>query len=296
MTTEVLQADEPIVEQKKRGHGLRKLVEFYRLRSQGLLLLFGYVFIVALIGYGWRIREEQPFTPESGFGYALGIIGGSLMLLLLLYPLRKHSPRMRRWGPIRYWFKVHMFFGVIGPVCVIFHSGYQLGSMNSTIALFCTLLVASSGLVGRYFYTRIHHGLYGRKATLEELGRHVHLLAGSLEQHLADFPEISERIDTYAERARTRPKGLLPGMVNLVATALYTWGLYLRMWWILRRLPGRERRALLRHIGALMQSMRKVADFHFYERLFSLWHMLHFPLFLMLLLSGIVHVIAVHMY
>ena len=47
---------------------------------------------------------------------------------------------------------------------------------------------------------------------------------------------------------------------------------------------------------ARLESIRKIAEFNFYERLFSIWHLLHFPLFLMLIVSGIVHGIAVHMY
>jgi hypothetical protein len=39
-----------------------------------------------------------------------------------------------------------------------------------------------------------------------------------------------------------------------------------------------------------------VAEYRVYERLFSLWHVLHLPLFFMLLAAGIVHVIAVHVY
>ena len=39
-----------------------------------------------------------------------------------------------------------------------------------------------------------------------------------------------------------------------------------------------------------------VATFHAYERLFSLWHVLHMPLFFMLIIAGIVHVVAVHVY
>ena len=40
----------------------------------------------------------------------------------------------------------------------------------------------------------------------------------------------------------------------------------------------------------------QVMEFESYERLFSLWHVLHLPLFFMLLIAGIVHVVAVHVY
>ena len=42
--------------------------------------------------------------------------------------------------------------------------------------------------------------------------------------------------------------------------------------------------------------MRQVATFSLYERLFSLWHIFHMPLFLLLIISALVHVLAVHMY
>ncbi|MGB5624105.1 MAG: hypothetical protein WBM61_00125, partial [Woeseiaceae bacterium] len=42
--------------------------------------------------------------------------------------------------------------------------------------------------------------------------------------------------------------------------------------------------------------MRQVAQLSFYERLFSLWHVFHMPLFLVLVVSALVHVLAVHMY
>ena len=41
---------------------------------------------------------------------------------------------------------------------------------------------------------------------------------------------------------------------------------------------------------------RRVAEYRLYARLFSLWHVLHIPLFFMLLIAGIVHVIAVNVY
>ena len=51
-----------------------------------------------------------------------------------------------------------------------------------------------------------------------------------------------------------------------------------------------------RYITRGMQSARQVAEFESYERLFSFWHLLHIPLFFLLLAAGIVHVIAVHVY
>ena len=53
------------------------------------------------------------------------IIGGSMMLLLLLYPLRKQARFMRNAGPVKLWFRMHMTFGVLGPVCILYHCDFQ---------------------------------------------------------------------------------------------------------------------------------------------------------------------------
>ena len=128
-----------------------------------------YLSIFVLIFVGWKNKEYSNLTPESGAGYWLGIIGGTLMLVLLLYPLRKKVRFLNIFGKIKYWFKLHMLFGVLGPVAILFHANFSLGSTNSNVAFFSMVIVASSGLVGRYFYAKIHHGLYGRKANLKEL-------------------------------------------------------------------------------------------------------------------------------
>jgi hypothetical protein len=42
--------------------------------------------------------------------------------------------------------------------------------------------------------------------------------------------------------------------------------------------------------------LRQILEFHFYERLFSIWQLLHVPLLIMMLITGFVHVYAVHAY
>ncbi len=287
--------------------GLSQLVSLYRPRPTGVLAFLGYMSVMFLVYLGWQNRMEQPLTAESGLGYLLGIIGGVLMLLLLLYPLRKHARFMRRLGPVKFWFRTHMLFGVLGPVCILFHSGFRLGSTNSNVALMCMLMVASSGLVGRYFYTRIHHGLYGRKATLDELKNHSKLLHRTLSSSYHLAPWALSKINNFEKHVCGCSHNLLSSLWTLVSLGVRTWTLYLLFRFRLLLNPLTVitdtetdsltlRKTLAGHIGAHLASIRKVAEFHFYERLFGVWHVLHFPLFLMLIVSGFIHVIVVHLY
>jgi hypothetical protein len=252
---------------------LSGLISLYRPRLGGFVVMLAYVVVMFLIYAGWQQRPEWPMTAESGAGYALGIIGGSLMLLLMLYPLSKHFRVLRKIGSTRFWFRIHMLFGVLGPLCVLFHSGFQLGSLNSNIALFCMLIVATSGLIGRYFYTRIHHGLYGRKASLQELQQHSRFIGDALAKKLEKTPWVLERVQRFEERISKQSLSLMGSLWTLLSLGIRTWLLYL----IFRfasdtkkysisdeyTLNRRYKTHLNRHIGAHLASIRKVAEFHF---------------------------------
>jgi hypothetical protein len=59
---------------------------------------------------------------------------------------------------------------------------------------------------------------------------------------------------------------------------------------------GRLSRVACNYAERRLQLSRQIAAFRMYEGLFSLWHVLHLPLFFMLLIAGITHVVAVNVY
>jgi hypothetical protein len=153
------------------------------------------VFLVA----GWLLRDLKLLNPEQGTGYWLGIIGGSLMLSLLLYPLRKKVRFLHRLGSTRRWFRMHMILGLLGPLLVLYHCNFQLGSFNSRVALYCMLVVAVSGIIGRHFYAAIHRGLYGRKLTLGELQRELAISTGKSQGLATLMPKLIAKLDRLCE-------------------------------------------------------------------------------------------------
>src|SRR5581483_4021739 len=271
-------------------------------------LMFGLV-LTAVLFIGWRNSEEGALSPETGLGYWLGIAGASAMLLLLVYPLRKRIRALRSLGSISGWFRFHMILGLAGPALILFHSNFKLGSLNSNVALLAMLTVAGSGVVGRYLYSRVHFGLYGRRAEVQELLDHVDSLKHAIEGGLSMPERLCAALDAYARRAlegRNRASSSFFGSVGVLSSFRQRWRLvddivgYVgvegkRRGWSrrARRRRIREARQLLKQFFA---AVNKAAAFAFYERLFALWHVLHLPLFGLLVLAAIVHVIAVHLY
>jgi len=252
------------------------------------ILWYGAVLIVLTIG--WTVSEQRYVVPETGIGYWLGIVGGVLMLMLLVYPLRKRRPKWRYIGSVSFWFRLHMVLGIGGPVLVVFHSGYQLGSLNGRVAFFSMIIVALSGVVGRYFYRHIHHGLYGEKIRFDELYKTDDDWADKLPQSNVPITELAVALSAIESKLTIRHTG-----VN--RSFWYYW----TMRGQLRRLEKKVEKQIsetgIRHLlFDRIADLRSICRFGIHEVLFSYWHILHFPLFIMLIISASIHVIVVHFY
>jgi len=248
-----------------------------------------FLLIAYLLIKGWVNRENSYLTAESGIGYNIGIIGASMMLILLLYPVRKHVRFMRNWGPIKYWFQIHMMLGVTGPLFILYHSNFGLGSTNSNVALISMLIVSGSGLLGRIFYTKIHDGLYGRKVELNELRE----ILTDIKSHFTENEKFENSLNMYEIRL-LKDRHLLVAFLMMPVFRIYSSVVRHNIRQNIKAVS--ENADHLNDLNRYFNVMLRVSDFVVYEKLFSLWHLLHIPLFIMLIISGIVHVMAVHIY
>ena len=249
-----------------------------------------YLGIALIMAAGWAERDRQYLVAESGLGYWFGIIGGSMMLLMLLYPLRKRFQRWSLIGSVKSWFRIHMILGVVGPLMVIFHSGFNLGSFNSSVALFCMLMVAGSGLMGRYLYQRIHHGLYGSKIRIEEFYREDELASLLLSGGGGIDFNIVDELEDIKEKLTPQHTGINRSI-----------RFYRKMRSRIDRLGRNVSRSSLgkaekKEIRQRLHDLRQICVLGINEILFSYWHLLHLPLFIVMVLSGLIHVTVVHLY
>jgi len=272
-----------------------------------LLLLVGVLLLVAVVAV---IARSGWYTAGSDLGYWLGVAGGVGMLLLFLYPLRKRWRAMREVGSTRFWFALHMTLGIFGPVVIILHSTLAFGSLNATVAFTSMAMVAASGVVGRYLYGRIHHGLYGRRATLAELRANAGMDSAAVRSKLAFVRPVEERLTEFARLAAVAGQAglghpLLFMTLGLRAMLARRWCAgeatrVLRQRALVEDWPRAKLERAIASRGALisahLRAVQRVAQFGVFERLFSWWHVLHVPLVYMMVLSAIAHVVAVHMY
>jgi hypothetical protein len=89
---------------------------------------------------------------------------------------------------------------------------------------------------------------------------------------------ISLSIDSHLLRSRVRRLLNAAGKSNTIPT-------------------NREKsRLIVEFVENYTTALRNIVSFRVYERLFSLWHILHLPLFIMMIITAVIHIFAVHMY
>lgn len=259
-----------------------------------LLTALSSALIYAVARSGW-------YTSGSDLGYNLGLVGALMMLALLGYPLRKRLRWLSFAGRINKWFSLHMVLGVAGPVLILLHCTLRWRSLNAAIAFWCMVIVASSGLLGRYLYRRLHQGLYGRQLSLVDVRTDTATTMGKAKEALRydGGTDALAIIDGFAKRCATVETHGWRRPIALMSLGFHGYRARSRV-----VSDGQDPKMgqpfLSRHaIEAstdCIEAMQRSARFLPYERLFTLWHVLHVPLVILLVISAIAHVIAVHMY
>ncbi|MBI5430399.1 MAG: hypothetical protein HY938_08065 [Nitrosomonadales bacterium] len=286
------------------------------------IIFISVVGVITVAGF-FVVYPQKLYKPGEelfDFGYNLGLTGGVMMLLLLLYPLRKRVKFLENLGVLPIWFKWHMVLGILGPLFIIFHSTYHVyipfihpqGSMNAAVAMYCMLLVSGSGTFGRFFYTKIHHGLYGRQATVNEIRAELEQ-TGDVKSVFNFAPHIESTLEEFRARAEKISKETGYGFVNFIKVGFKASSLSRSLSKELREVMEAHARGenfnaqqlagmdvmyqeYSEKIVLYLRAVRDAAQFHTYERLFSWWHIFHIPLVYMMVFSAIYHVYAVHAY
>lgn len=269
-----------------------------------------YLVIAGLVWLAWQSSRQGYFTAGDDVGYWIGVAGGVLMLLLFSYPLRKHFRFAHGWGRMKVWLWLHVILGIAGPLLILAHSTFHVGSLNAGVALYSMIIVALSGVVGRFIYARINRGLYGEKTDLRELEARAGLQQSDAHSKLAFAPAVDQRLKAFAAGETSAKPGFVTCLRRVFWLPLKQHLTYRACVAELRKplqnvamssgsdssdLARRERLAR-KLVRRYLNSVVRVAQYTAYERLFSLWHVAHIPFVYLLVASAIVHVIAVHAY
>jgi hypothetical protein len=262
-----------------------------------LAILLAFPLAATMLGYSYYIgaRAERVRSPLHAWlkasgpvGIGFGIAGLALFLFMWLYPLRKKLGAAPL-GRVSSWLDVHIACGLALPLVVAVHAGWRFTGLIG-LGYFSMLLVAASGVVGRYLYVRIPRSRSGLELTLDEAMAERHGLITRIAVATRQDPMIVQRALTLREGAGKTPSPweILTGMI----------GDDLARWRTMRDLRRRwagavepavlsEALKLARREMALAQQLRMLEAT---RRVFGLWHVAHRPFAITALLAVLVHV------
>lgn len=250
------------------------------------------------------------YSVKGDFSYWVGVTGGSLMLLMFIYPMRKRFRWLASVGAIKIWFGLHIYVGIFGPFLIVVHSTLALRSMNAMIAFVCMCLVALSGVIGRFIYIHVHRGMSEQKEAIEDLKEEEGDLTQIMHQRFSNYPELQQVLEEFEQRTLAYAPSVVLDLPRLVKINIESY----RVANIAKQLAGKalRKRGRERHwrterynlefevaeriINSYVNSVVRLAQFTVYEKMFALWHFVHLPLAIVLLVTATWHVVAVHMY
>ena len=272
-----------------------------------ILYLFYVTFAAVFIYYfidGWsyystnlierpRLENHANLKPGGFRGHGFGMIGTFLMLLLLLYSLRKRTSMFRSAGSIAHWLDLHIFMGISGPLLIILHSSFKLNGIVS-ISFWSMIAVALSGVLGRYIYAQIPRGIQGNELNLQEVeGMDRQLTRILTEKFKLDDYQI-RRLQSIGMQKDFAKLGLISILISIFFEDLF---FTLRKPFLRRgikyvvKLTGKELKQVQNLSRQKVVLHRRVILWQKIHKIFHNWHIIHKPFAIIMYLIMIIHVV-----
>jgi hypothetical protein len=287
----------------------------FRLRLAYLLALAG---MLALLVYGfayyWSSPEQRALSPKHAYlkpsgaiGLRLGMFGVLLFLFIYLYPLRKKWAWLGRQGSSRRWLDFHVLLGLVAPVVITFHSSFKFSGIAG-IAYWIMVVVALSGVVGRYIYAQIPRSLNFAELSLQEAQEQSQRLGTQLKNTGILSARDIDGLLRLPDLKRVQSISLIGVLWRMllfdIGFPLRVWRLRQKMlwsqrkWWSLVGLGRGQNPVLERAISMAREQTlltKKILFLSKSHRMLHLWHVIHRPFSYSFAVLASIHVILMLM-
>ena len=142
------------------------------MKERERLVITGLVVLALMLWLGFLVHRDSRFA-GSFWGGVLGVSGGILLLVPLLYSLVKRvkwvQERVWRWVSMRTLLSWHIYAGILGPILALLHTGHKFNSPLGIALTAMMLVVVLSGFTGRYLMGYFSHELLEKRQLLDAL-------------------------------------------------------------------------------------------------------------------------------
>jgi hypothetical protein len=294
----ILQADPAtIVEQ---AHRLRLRIG-YRTATLAVIAVFLYGFDYYLYYENQRALSPKNalLKPSGTIGLTLGIVGFFLFLIMYLYPIRRRWAWLGRQGSSRHWLDFHVLLGLVAPLFVTLHSSFKFHGVAG-MAYWIMILVALSGLLGRYIYAQTPRTLNFTEMTLKEGQQQIAEFASQIKNLGALSAKDVAGLFHFPDLGQAEEMSLASALWRMLA---FDAAFPFRMWRIRRRTLwrcslmnfGRSPNVPLKRTISLVREQALLSKKVFFlsksRQMLKLWHVIHRPFSYSFAVLALLHVI-----
>ncbi len=262
------------------------------------VLLVSGVVLVTAGGYYLTPLAERPYSPlhrlwrPGGLmGHGLGIVGSFMIIIMLGYSLRKRVRRFRRWGHISIWLNYHIFFGIAGPILIIFHTSLKYNGIVA-VSFWSMIAVAVSGFLGRFLYVQIPRSRTGVELSKKEIEVRNSALRETLKKDYHLNEEEVKQLEKMGQAVDRQP-----GFLRVILLFPFkNLSLSLKIRRQTRKIMAKKQieRKYLRELSKLMRRKaifsRRIYLLNQMHRVFHFWHVVHKPFAYVMISIMILHV------
>jgi len=218
-------------------------------------------------------------APGGPVGVAMGVVGTALMVAMLLYSVRRKLPiRVPMIGSAAAWLRFHIACGIAGPALIAMHAGFTLPEGLIAIGFWCMVLVALSGVFGRWVFGLLPRAEGGRRAAWNEVLETTRALKAELVAATAD--RRGDALGTAVREVEELDPDDVQGFVDLFSLIRDVRARRRRIRGLLEDadLPADTEARAREVLDGALSLRRGLASIRVAGRALRLWHLFHRPL------------------
>lgn len=259
-------------------------------------IIFGFLFGFDFYDTDFIDRPHHEYynqlKPGGFLGHGYGIVGTVMMLLLLLYSLRKRTKIFGKIGAVGRWLDIHIYFGIVGPLLIVLHTSFKLNGIVA-VSFWSMVAVALSGVIGRYLYLQIPRGIRGNELNMKELEDMDNKLSFDILNSYEIEQDALEKLQSKILGNINPNRNAASLLLSLLFSDLFRFVKKSRIKKEIRKNIGLPTSQIKEFISITKKKAlihRRVLLLDKIHKLFHYWHVIHKPFAIIMYLIMIVHV------
>lgn len=238
-------------------------------------------------------QDYRQLRPAGTTGLLFGYAGSAMMILMLLYSIRKRTRLLGKALSLQSMLRFHIYLGIMGPLLIVLHTSFKVQGLVA-VSFWSMVAVATSGFFGRYLYLQIPRNIQGSELDLQELERLNLEMAAVLRDRFHLDPAALDKLNGVTVKFATKfSGGAMKAVTMLLVGDLLRFHARKRFNRDIMRavpLPKHELREFARLAFSRALLQRRVNLLAQVQQIFHYWHVVHKPFAVIMYLIMLVHI------